>query len=140
MKEYKYKINGNEYAIKINKIKDKEALVEVNGQEYNVELIREEKDNPKPIIRPKVSNTKTSSSPQRTTNSSKGGIKAPLPGVILDILVSKGEEVKKGQKLAILEAMKMENMILSDRDGKVQEIKVQKGESILEGNDIIIIA
>lgn len=47
--------------------------------------------------------------------------------------------VKRGQTLLILEAMKMENDIKADRDGKVTSIKVSKGESILEGTDLIII-
>ena len=68
-----------------------------------------------------------------------GGVKSPLPGVILDIKVKEGDEVKKGQTVIILEAMKMENSINADRDGKVASIKVSKGESVLEGTDLIII-
>ncbi len=141
MKEYKYKINGNEYAVKVNKIEEKEAQLEVNGESYTVELVREEKETPKPIVRrpqPTAPAPKASPKPS-ASSSSQGGIKAPLPGVILDINVAVGDEVKRGQKVAVLEAMKMENNISSDRDGKVLEIKVQKGESILEGHDIIVI-
>ena len=75
----------------------------------------------------------------RPAPSGKGGIKSPLPGVILDIKVSKGDAVKRGQTLMILEAMKMENDIKSDRDGTVTAINVSKGESILEGTDLIIV-
>lgn len=141
MKEYKYKINGNDYAVKINKIEGKEAEVEVNGKSYTVELVREEKEVPKPVVRrTQPVSTPVSSAPKPAVASgSKGGIKAPLPGVILDINVAVGDEVKRGQKVAVLEAMKMENSINSDRDGKVLEIKVQKGESILEGTDILVI-
>ena len=66
-------------------------------------------------------------------------MKSPLPGVILEIKVKEGDMVKRGQTLLILEAMKMENDIKSDRDGKVTAIQVSKGESILEGTDLIII-
>lgn len=59
--------------------------------------------------------------------------------MILDVKVKEGDAVKRGQTLMILEAMKMENDIKSDRDGKVTSIKVSKGESILEGTDLIII-
>ena len=59
--------------------------------------------------------------------------------VILEIKVKEGDAVKRGQTLLVLEAMKMENDIKADRDGKVTAIKVSKGESILEGTDLIII-
>ena len=60
-------------------------------------------------------------------------------GTVTEVLVKEGDAVKRGQTLMILEAMKMENDIKSDRDGKVTSIKVSKGESILEGTDLIII-
>ena len=69
----------------------------------------------------------------------KSGVKSPLPGVILDIKVNVGDEVKKGQTIIILEAMKMENSINADKDGKVAAINVSKGESVLEGTDLVII-
>jgi len=69
----------------------------------------------------------------------KGAIKSPLPGVILSIDCKAGDTVKKGQKLLVLEAMKMENTIQADRDGEVAEIKVNKGDSVLEGTDLIIL-
>lgn len=139
MKEFKYKINGNEYAVKLNKIEEKEAEVEVNGTTYQVELLTEKKETPRPVIKrvaPAATAPKATPSPSA---GSKGGIKAPLPGVILDVMVSVGDEVKRGQKVAVLEAMKMENNINSDREGKVLEVKVQKGDSILEGTDIVVI-
>ena len=71
--------------------------------------------------------------------SAKSGVKSPLPGVILDIKVNVGDEVKKGQTVIILEAMKMENSINADKDGKVTAINVSKGESVLEGTDLVII-
>jgi biotin carboxyl carrier protein len=64
-------------------------------------------------------------------------IKAPMPGLILDIKVAPGDEVKKGDPLLILEAMKMENVLKSPGDGKVQAIVVKKGESV-EKNQILI--
>ena len=66
-------------------------------------------------------------------------MKSPLPGVILDVKVKVGDAVKKGQTVVILEAMKMENNINADKDGKVTAIKVNKGDSILEGTDLVVI-
>lgn len=67
-------------------------------------------------------------------------VTAPLPGVILQICVSEGQHVHKGQKLAILEAMKMENDIVAENDGTVNGITVQRGDSVLEDDVIMNIA
>lgn len=64
-------------------------------------------------------------------------VKAPMPGLISEILVKEGEEVTQGTSLIILEAMKMENVIKSPGDGIISEIKVQKGSSV-EKNQILI--
>ena len=68
-----------------------------------------------------------------------GALKSPLPGVILSIDCKVGDTVKRGQKVIVLEAMKMENNINADRDGKIIEIKVNKGDSVLEGADLVVI-
>ena len=67
-------------------------------------------------------------------------VRAPLPGTINDIKVTVGQAVKKGETVVVLEAMKMENNIDSDRDGKIQEVKVQKGDTVMEGAILVTIA
>lgn len=57
-------------------------------------------------------------------------IEAPMPGLILDILVDKGDSVKKGDALVVLEAMKMENAILAPRDGVIKHVGVSKGMAV----------
>ncbi|MFC0604993.1 acetyl-CoA carboxylase biotin carboxyl carrier protein subunit [Winogradskyella pulchriflava] len=57
-------------------------------------------------------------------------IKAPMPGLILEITINEGAEVKEGDALLILEAMKMENVLTSPRDGIIKSIKVNKGETV----------
>ena len=64
-------------------------------------------------------------------------IKAPMPGLILDIAVSAGEQVKKGDHLIILEAMKMENILKSDGDGTIKAINVAKGDAVEKGQLLI---
>ncbi|WP_301027085.1 acetyl-CoA carboxylase biotin carboxyl carrier protein subunit, partial [Parabacteroides goldsteinii] len=59
--------------------------------------------------------------------------------VILSVDCKVGDTVKRGQKILVLEAMKMENNINADRDGKITEIKVNKGDSVLEGADLVVI-
>ena len=145
MKEYKYKINGNLYNVVIGDIEDNIAHVEVNGTHYTVEMEKKPKaaPAPKPVARPaaKPAAAAPAAAPaaKPAAGSGKSGVKSPLPGVILDIKVKEGDEVKKGQTLIILEAMKMENSINADKDGKVTAINVSKGESVLEGTDLVII-
>ena len=143
MKEYKYKINGNEYNVVINSIEDGLADIEVNGTPYKVEILTEKKKASKPAIKhPTVTAAPVAAAPVAPAVSAGGqgtGVKSPLPGVILDVCVKVGDEVKVGQKVAVLEAMKMENNITADRDGKIVAVKVNKGDSILEGSDIVII-
>ena len=67
-------------------------------------------------------------------------IKAPMPGLVLDINVSAGQEVNKGDKLVILEAMKMENVIKSEGEGVVKEIHVEKGATVDKGQMLIEMA
>jgi len=64
-------------------------------------------------------------------------MKAPMPGLILDILVTPGQEVKKGDQLLILEAMKMENVLKAPGDGTVSSIEVAKGDSVEKGQVLI---
>lgn len=142
MKEYKYKINGAQYTVAINKIEGEQAEVEVNGTPYTVEIQREKKATSvsKPVLqRPAVSAPTVKVAPQAQSSGSANAVKAPLPGVIIDITVKVGDAVKRGQKVATLEAMKMENAINAECDGTITEIKVKVGDSILEGTDIVVI-
>ena len=142
MKQYKYKINGNLYNVTVNDIEENIARVEVNGTPYTVEMDKPVKAAPKPVTRPASAPKTSTGAPvvaRPAATSSKSGIKSPLTGVILDIKVKEGDTVKKGQLIAILEAMKMENNINADKDGVVSAVKVNKGDSVLEGTDLIII-
>ena len=64
-------------------------------------------------------------------------VKAPMPGLVLDVSVATGQEVIKGDKLMILEAMKMENVIKSEGEGVVKEIHVEKGSTVDKGQILI---
>ncbi|MBP3203254.1 MAG: biotin/lipoyl-binding protein, partial [Bacteroidales bacterium] len=67
-------------------------------------------------------------------------VNSPLPGVIVEVSVKEGQAVKAGQKVAVLEAMKMENEISAPKDGTITAIHVNKGDSILEGAPVVTIA
>ena len=74
---------------------------------------------------------------QQTNDSGNKDVRAPMPGMILEVLVEKGQTVAKGDKLLILEAMKMENIIKSEGEGVVQEVPVEKGMNV-EKNQVLI--
>ena len=141
MKEYKYKINGNEYNVAVEELEGNKANVTVTGKSYEVELDRPAKPAvSKPVARPAAAPAAapvSAPAPKAAPAAGGAGIKAPLPGVILDIKVKVGDTIAKGQTVAILEAMKMENNINADREGTVVSINVEKGQSIAEGTDII---
>lgn len=144
MKNFKFKINGNQYEVEIHSVEENIAEVEVNGSLYKVEIDKELKINKTPkLVRPaSVPSTDTPKVEEHKvipTSTEVKKILAPLPGVILEILVNKGDKVSLGQKVAVLEAMKMENNIESDIEGTVIEIKVNKGDSIMQGDVILVI-
>lgn len=64
-------------------------------------------------------------------------VKAPMPGLVLSVLVNEGDEVKKGDNLLVLEAMKMENMIKSPTDGEIKSVAVKQGDKV-EKNELLI--
>ncbi len=141
MKEYKYKIKGVPYEVKINSVEENIAKVEVNGVEFEVELEKPVAA-PKPVVRAVAAPVKTIEAPKAAQESVPAGVsavKAPLPGTVIDIKVAVGDTVKKGQTIVILEAMKMENNIDSERDGKIAAIKVNKGDSVMEGSVLVTI-
>ena len=141
MKEYKYKIKGVPYEVKINSVEENIAKVEVNGVEFEVELEKPVAA-PKPVVRAVAAPVKTIEAPKAAQEAVPAGVtavKAPLPGTAIDIKVAVGDTVKKGQTIVILEAMKMENNIDSERDGKITAIKVKKGDSVMEGSVLVTI-
>ena len=148
MKTYKFKINGKDYTVDINGIDGKNADVTVNGVAYNVELENEVAAAPAPVsvsaipasAEKPVENVSAPAVAPAAPAGAGTTVKSPLPGVIISIDVKEGQAVKKGQKVAVLEAMKMENEIQADADGTVTAILVSKGDSVLEGADLLKIA
>jgi glutaconyl-CoA/methylmalonyl-CoA decarboxylase subunit gamma len=141
MKKFSFSINGNEYDVEIKSVDDSFAEVEVNGFVYEVQFDRSIPSTKTPTLVRSASIPSTSQSPTKTSppDAPKGAgfIKSPLPGVILDVFVKVGDTVRFGDKLIALEAMKMENVINSDKDGQIVAIKVAKGSNVMEG-DILL--
>ncbi|MCC8172519.1 MAG: biotin/lipoyl-binding protein [Parabacteroides sp.] len=142
MKSFKYTINGNVYKVHVNSVVDDIAEVEVNGTPFHVKMEKPAKKQLVTLKRPAQAPTTASGAPvisRPVQSNTPGAVKSPLPGVILEICCKVGDPVKRGQKIAVLEAMKMENVINATQDGKITEIKVNKGDSVLEGADLFVI-
>lgn len=142
MKAYKFKINGKEYEVAVNGIEGKIADVTVNGVNYSVELENEVPAAPVAPAAPAQAAAPAAAPVAPAAPKAAGAGKAivsPLPGVIISVDVKEGAAVKRGQKVAVIEAMKMENEILAEFDGTVTAIHVSKGDSVLEGANIVTI-
>ncbi|MDE7378220.1 MAG: biotin/lipoyl-binding protein [Paraprevotella sp.] len=131
MKEYTYNINGTDYRVSVEGIENNVAAVSVNGIAYQVKLPAEEAPAPRPTV---VKPAATAAAP----TAKKYGVKAPLPGVIVEVTVKVGDEVKRGDTVVVLDAMKMENNIASERAGRVAQVCVEPGQSVMEGTDLVV--
>ena len=143
MKTYKLKINGNAYEVAINSIEGNIADVTVNGASYQVEM----ENAPAAAVAapavqaPAAQPAAATAAPAAQPPSGAGTkVTSPLPGVIIEVSVKVGDAVKAGQKVAVIEAMKMENEISATKDGTISAIHVSKGDSVLEGADVVSIA
>lgn len=104
---------------------DKTMVINVNGNDYEIAI----KDKNDLLLQQLGISAKSSSAVQ--------SIKAPMPGLIINVSVNVGDEVKKGDTLLILEAMKMENVIKSPRDGKIKKVNVQLRNPV-EKNQVML--
>lgn len=137
MKQYKFKINGTPYDIHIKDATDNIIQLEVNGSPYEVVMEGEVKKVSKTpmLIRsePRIAQKVDA----LTTSDKMKTVLSPLPGIILELLVKEGDVVKMGDKLLVLEAMKMENMILAETSGTIHAIKVASKSTVLQGDVLL---
>ncbi len=140
MKEFKYTIDGKEYKVTIGEIDENNvADIKVNGDDYKVQLEKkEEPKKEKPVLGNPVAEDDAEATPAANVNTSNA-IKAPLPGTITGINVEVGQEVKAGDVLVVLEAMKMANNIEAEKDGKVTAICVKVGQAVLEEDALVVV-
>ena len=146
MRKYKFAIGGKDFEAEILELTTETARVAVNGKEYTVELKELGRKPvtlaPPPAAAPSPAAVKTPiPAPAPVAPKSGGGdsqsVQAPLPGLIVDIMVNENDAVKAGQNLLLMEAMKMENQIPAPYDGTVKSIHVKKGDSVSEGDVLV---
>lgn len=120
IKVYKLKIGEKVYEVELESITEKEGTIAATT--------------------PSQKKVETNTAAPVTTVTEGTSVEAPMQGVIVDVVVSVGDQVAAGDELVILEAMKMENSIVAPVAGKVANIYVSKGESVDNGKVLITLA
>lgn len=127
MKEFKFKISGQDYSASVDEKGAGSLVVTVNGQAYQVEV------------------PQTKAAAPTMARASQGGgqaggpknVVSELPGTVTKIVAAAGQHVKKGDVLLVIEAMKMANDIIAEADGTIQRIAVAEGQSVNQGDLLV---
>jgi glutaconyl-CoA/methylmalonyl-CoA decarboxylase subunit gamma len=133
MKQFKFTINGNQYVVEIKDFSNNIADLEVNGTPFKVEVEHQATLSKTPKITRPAAKPAVMAPVSPSSGGSVTPVISPLPGTILKITVKPGDQVEKGDKLFVMEAMKMENNIQAERDGKIKSVKVSVGDNVLQG-------
>jgi glutaconyl-CoA/methylmalonyl-CoA decarboxylase subunit gamma len=145
MKKFKFTIREKQYEVEVVDIDENIAEVIVNGTPFQVEVdkLLSQTKTPKLIRTPAVPSTDSVPQTAKTRNphepKGSGFVKSPLPGTILKLHIKTGDMVRIGQQLVTLEAMKMENNINSDKEGIISEIRVKQGDTVMEGDILVVV-
>ncbi|MBL4724219.1 MAG: hypothetical protein JKY73_02255 [Lutibacter sp.] len=131
MKNFKFKIHDNNYNVNIKSHEGSVINLEVNGTVYSVTMNEDiKKSNTPTLVR---SASRRPAEPLKVNPSSnKTKIVAPIPGVILSIDVKVGDTLKVGDRMLVLEAMKMENNIVAEKAGIVSAVCITVGQQVLQ--------
>lgn len=144
MRKYDLTINENNYSVTVKEVTDTKAWVEVNGEEHIVKI-----NEIQSLVLPETVPTKP---PEPTSapvaqpaaaaapSLQAGSVTAPMPGQIKAILVREGDKVTVGQKLLVMEAMKLENKLPATKDGIVKSVLVRDGDIVSQGQELLVIS
>lgn len=127
MKEFKFKISGQDYSATVAEENAGSLVVTVNGQAYQVEVPQTKAA--APVMARGNAGAAQAGGPKN--------INSELPGTVTKIVAANGQRVKKGDVLLVIEAMKMANDIVSDVEGTVQRIAVTEGQSVNQGDLLV---
>ena len=158
-------VNEQEYTIEI----DQEEQILVNGEPYQIDfqqllqggtlsllinnrsleaIVNEQEDAWEVLIHGELYSVKVQDERSYRLAQARGtvlpetgtvAVRSPMPGVILDVLVAPGDQVEKGEKVVILESMKMENELRAGRDGVVQRVHVEPGANVEKNQELLVI-
>jgi biotin carboxyl carrier protein len=149
MAKYEVSVSGRQYEVEVVRDDGRRILLKVDGREYEVDVRNASSGPARPASRslaaetpePSRSHTAGAGPAEAPRADGSGGleVRAPMPGLVLQVCASIGQRVKIGEALLRLEAMKMENDVQSPAEGTVTEILVEKGEEVQEGQLLIVL-
>ena len=146
-KQLRVSVNGNSYDVEVGDLNASPVLVSVNGKEYSVSLEEVSPVTAAPVNKPAPAAVaaapqvkpaaKPAPAPAAPAAANGDTISAPMPGTIVEIMVKIGDKVTSGTPLCALEAMKMKNIIRSNREGTVASVEVTEGQKVAYGAPLV---
>ncbi|MBM01427.1 MAG: hypothetical protein CL762_01720 [Chloroflexi bacterium] len=144
MKKYNFEIDGKKFEVEVNLVNSDNAEVKVNNKDFDIKISNgssePKKAEPKKAepkkAEPKKAEPKKA---EKSVQENPGDLLALMPGKIIKVLVSEGQEIKMGEPVIIMESMKMEQTIVSSADGVIESLNVSEGETIEVGSVMLVI-
>lgn len=127
LKKFRVTVNGNTYEVEVEEIKKNDT--------NDIPVKSAEKE----VVKEKPKKIESAAKEKKEIPSDGIKITAPMPGTIIDVKIKEGQNVKKGDVLTILEAMKMENEIIAPENGTVSFINVASGASVNTGDILVVL-
>ena len=141
VKKYNVKVNGQSYEVEVEEVGTSSVNQEHNTNSQTPLISNQSPQPTTPENKPVPSKPKEAPKKEISENSgSQSSVEAPMSGLVIDVKVKKGDNVNPGDKLLVLEAMKMENDIVSDINGTINEIHCKKGDNVETGEILITIS
>lgn len=138
MKKYKFKVNGQSFQVQVDDFNGNNTTVHVNGVPYDVQLEGNAVSTKTPVLaRKPVVNQPGEGKIQKSSGSGGFKVISPLPGSIFKLNVKVGDVVSEGDCLLVMEAMKMENNVLSEKSGTITAVHVKLGDTVLQGDTLV---
>jgi len=115
--------------------------IKVNGKTYKVELeaVNEISSGDAPVTEAKKEEVKAAPAAPKTSNAQGEAVVSPIQGTVINVKVKPGDRVKRGDVICIIEAMKLENEVVSTADGEVADVLVSKGQQVAAKDKLIIV-
>ena len=136
MKDFNFKIDGQDYTASVEELENGAVEVTVNGKKYQVEVPELAAAAPKAVLHAPIAGA-PAAAPRAAQAGGVSKISSPLPGTITKVNATAGQKVKKGDVLVVMEAMKMQNDIVAEADGTVLKVIASVGQSVNQGDALI---